>query len=148
VRFDHGYTLGASVQATTSCKASVQVFASNFEWKNRFDRVFAAANGGKSGVPKTIAAISANEPRKGLEGATTFTYDANSNLTMLDRGRKQSGGQNVTYFQYDLEGQIIARSDQPGTGSIAGIFAGYTSDPDVGVPVGDNGNPGTDYSQT
>lgn len=48
-RFDQGYTLGASVQATASCKASVQVFAANFGWKNRFDRIFAAANGENPG---------------------------------------------------------------------------------------------------
>lgn len=44
-RFNQGYTLGVAVQATPECDAAVQVFAANFGWKNRFERILAAANG-------------------------------------------------------------------------------------------------------
>lgn len=45
VRHEHGYTLGVTVQAAAECKVAVQVFAANFGWKNRFERVLAAAKG-------------------------------------------------------------------------------------------------------
>jgi hypothetical protein len=44
-RFDHGYTLGVTVQGAGECKAAVQVFVANFGWRNRFERVISAAKG-------------------------------------------------------------------------------------------------------
>ena len=67
-----------------------------------------------------------------LEGATSFSYDANGNLAFLDRGRNQKTGQNsVAYFDYDLEGQIIGRADKASALTNAAFFAGYAADPDA-----------------
>ncbi len=68
---------------------------------------------------------------KGLEGATSFQYDANSNLTMLDRGRKQSGGNSVSFFDYDVEGHIIGKSDKATALTAADFFETYDNDPNT-----------------
>lgn len=50
---------------------------------------------------------------KGLDGSTSFSYDANGNLSVLDRGKKQKGGEHkVSYLEYDLEGHIIGKADK------------------------------------
>ena len=78
-----------------------------------------------------------------LEGATSFSYDANGNLAFLDRGRKQGAGQNsVAYFDYDLEGQIIGRADKASALTNAAFFAGYAVDPDAVATSGDSGDSG------
>jgi YD repeat-containing protein len=80
-----------------------------------------------------------------LEGATSFSYDANGNLAFLDRGRKQGAGQNsVAYFDYDLEGQIIGRADKASALTNAAFFAGYAVDPDAVAASGD-GESGFSY---
>jgi len=68
---------------------------------------------------------------KGLEGATSFTYNSNGDLAMVDRGRKQGASQNsVAVFDYDLEGHIIGRADKATALTNAEYFAGSSSDPD------------------
>jgi len=68
---------------------------------------------------------------KGLDGATSFTYDSNGNLTLVDRGRKQGASQNsVAVFDYDLEGHIIGRADKATALTNAEYFAGSHTDPD------------------
>ena len=81
-----------------------------------------------------------------LEGATSFSYDANGNLAFLDRGRKQGAGQNsVAYFDYDLEGQIIGRADKASALTNAAFFAGYAVDPDAVAASGDSGEGGFSF---
>ena len=81
-----------------------------------------------------------------LEGATSFSYDANGNLAFLDRGRKQGAGQNsVAYFDYDLEGQIIGRADKASALANAAFFAGYSTDPDAVAASGDSGEGGFSF---
>ena len=80
-----------------------------------------------------------------LEGAASFSYDANGNLAFLDRGRNQKTGQNsVAYFDYDLEGQIIGRADKASALTNAAFFAGYAADPDAVAASGD-GDSGFSY---
>ncbi len=80
-----------------------------------------------------------------LEGATSFSYDVNGNLSFLDRGRKQGAGQNsVAFFEYDLEGQIIGRADKASALANAAFFAGYAADPDAIAASGD-GESGFSY---
>lgn len=68
---------------------------------------------------------------RGLEGSSAFRYDANGNLTFLDRGRKQDAKQNtVAYFDYDNEGHIIGRADAPTANTDGGYFQGSVTDPD------------------
>ena len=76
---------------------------------------------------------------KGLEGGTSFQYDANGNLTVLDRGRRQSGGNNVAFFDYDVEGHIIGRADKATTLTDAGYFELFDQDPGAGVSADEYG---------
>jgi hypothetical protein len=76
---------------------------------------------------------------KGLSGATTFSYDANGNLAVVDRGVNQKTKQrSLAVFDYDLEGQIIGRADKQGAlasgAAGAALFQGYESDPDAPGP--------------
>ena len=68
---------------------------------------------------------------KGLRGSTSFTYNANSQLVFLDRGRAQKARENtVATFAYDNEGHIIARADKATALTQAGYFVEYNEDPD------------------
>ena len=67
----------------------------------------------------------------GLSGATSFQYDANGNLAFLDRGQRQTGGNAVASFDYDLEGHIIGRADTATLGTSSVFFEGYLADPDA-----------------
>jgi YD repeat-containing protein len=65
-----------------------------------------------------------------LDGATSFTYDVNGNLSMVDRGRKKGANQNsIGVFQYDLEGHIINRADSPTAITSGDVLVGYHTDP-------------------
>jgi len=78
---------------------------------------------------------------KGLEGATSFTYDSNGNLVFLDRGRKQDARENsVAVFEYDLEGHIIGRADKATAYTAADYFTGYAIDPDTPTSYDDYGS--------
>jgi nucleoid-associated protein YgaU len=75
---------------------------------------------------------------KGLSGATAFTYDANGNLSFLDRGKKQGSSQkSVAYFEYDLEGRIIGRADKATAATGGGYFEGFFSDPAAAYSSGE-----------
>jgi YD repeat-containing protein len=76
---------------------------------------------------------------KGLEGATSFQYDANGNLTVLDRGRRQSGGNNVAFFDYDIDGHIIGRADKATTLTNASYFETFDWDPGTGTTADEYG---------
>ena len=75
----------------------------------------------------------ANSYAKGLErleGSTRFDYDANGNLTFIDRGRKKDAAKNsAAYFEYDLESQIIGRADKASAEVDANLFEGSAIDP-------------------
>src|SRR5713101_5652154 len=68
----------------------------------------------------------------GLRGETSYRYDANGQLLLVDRGRKQDAHENtVAEFAYDNEGHIIARADRALADTDAGFFQGYVTDPDT-----------------
>ncbi|HWI10593.1 MAG TPA: LysM peptidoglycan-binding domain-containing protein, partial [Burkholderiaceae bacterium] len=95
---------------------------------------------------KTIANSWASGAER-LEGSTSFRYDSNGNLTLLDRGRKQGAGENsVAVFEYDLEGHIIGRADKATALTAGDFFAGYPSDPDL-APVYDEYGAGQSVTQ-
>ena len=68
---------------------------------------------------------------KGLKGSTTFTYNANGELTFLDRGAKKSRKPHqVASFDYDTDGHIISRANKPTAQTNAQHFLAYNDDPD------------------
>lgn len=78
---------------------------------------------------------------RGLDGASRFEYDVNGHLTFLDRGRKQGAKENsVAVFDYDLDGQIIARADKATAHTSAEFLQGYDEDPDVTGEYDEYGN--------
>jgi YD repeat-containing protein len=67
---------------------------------------------------------------KGLAGETKFTYDANGNLALLDRGKKTGAREaSIAVFDYDLQGQIISRADKATALTGADFFQGFETDP-------------------
>jgi len=67
-----------------------------------------------------------------LYGSTNFTYDVNGNLLALDRGRKSGSNENaLAFFEYNIDGQIIARTNKSSLNITAGVMRSYISDPDI-----------------
>jgi YD repeat-containing protein len=92
---------------------------------------------------KTIANSYANGA-KGLSGATSFSYDANGNLALLDRGTKTGSSEpTIAVFEYDLQGQIISRADKATALAGSDTFQGFTSDPAAQVSYDEYGYGGT-----
>ena len=73
---------------------------------------------------KTIANGWAKGTR-GLQGDSSFQYDRNGQLILVDRGRATGAGQTtIGSFEYDLEGQIVGRADRVGALGAAEFFQG------------------------
>lgn len=64
-----------------------------------------------------------------MEGQSTLSYDANSNLVLLNRGARQGSSEaTLASFDYDLEGHIIGRADRAALGNLGDFFYGDHGD--------------------
>jgi YD repeat-containing protein len=87
------------------------------------------------------------EGTAGLSGETRFSYDANGNLSFLDRGKKTGAAEaSIAVFEYDLQGQIISRADKATALAGADVFQAFDTDPTAGQTYYDDNGFGSTFS--